>query len=217
MIHAAHGAAKPLFTIDPIACEGCGVCAYFCAQNAIEFSPVVNGELFVSETRCGPMVHARLGVAEENSGKLVSRVRQEAKRLAELQDLNMVLIDGSPGIGCPVIASLTGADLALVVTEPTLSGMHDLERVLDLTGHFGVQAAVCINKWDLNKDLTQEIEARARQRDVPVAGRVRYDRQVTAAQIHGQAVVECECGVADDIRNLWKKTQDIGEEHGVRV
>ncbi len=128
-----NGKVDKTYRIDPIRCEGCGVCAWFCTDQAIEFGPVVNGEWFISETRCGPMVHAKLGVAEENSGKLVSLVRTHAKKIAEDRKSDFVLIDGSPGIGCPVIASITGADLVLVVTEPTLSGLHDLQRVADLT------------------------------------------------------------------------------------
>jgi MinD superfamily P-loop ATPase len=201
-----NGRAPKTFRVDPIACEGCGVCAYFCTENAVEFAPVENGQWFVSHTRCGPMVHARLGVAQENSGKLVHLVRTEAKKLAGRQGLDLVIIDGAPGIGCPVIASITAASLVLVVTEPTLSGLHDLERVVDLTRHFGMETLVTINKWDLNAELSAEIESRARLRGVNVAGRIRYDRGVTEAQIRGQTVVEYTSeGAAADIRQLWPK------------
>ena len=206
-----NGRAPRTYRIDPIACEGCGVCTHFCAEHAIEFSPVVNGELFVSETRCGPMVHAKLGIAEENSGKLVSLVRTRAKAIARERELDFVLIDGSPGIGCPVISSITGADHVLVVTEPTLSGLHDLGRVADLTRHFGIETRICINKWDLNEHLTSEIEAQARQRGVRVAGKVRYDEAVTAAQIQAKAIVEHECDAADDVCDLWTSLRDIGD------
>lgn len=199
-----NGKVEKTYRIDPIACEGCGVCAYFCPEKAIEFAPAVNGKWFVSETRCGPMVHAKLGVAEENSGKLVTLVRTSAERIAEERKLDWVLIDGSPGIGCTVIASITGTDLVLVVTEPTLSGLHDLKRVADLTKHFGVETMVCINKADLNEDLASEIEAQARQRGLGLAGRVRYDPSVTQAQIKKQSVVEyARNGIATDIRQLW--------------
>lgn len=157
-----NGKVDKTYRIDPIACEGCGVCAYFCAEKAIEFGPVVNGQLFVSETRCGPMVHAKLGIAEENSGKLVTAVRKEARQLAEKQERELIIVDGPPGIGCPVIASLTGASLAFIVTEPTLSGEHDLHRVLELTRHFGIPAAVCVNKWDLNPSMAEQIERKAK-------------------------------------------------------
>jgi MinD superfamily P-loop ATPase len=199
-----NGEIERTFRVDPIACEGCGVCAYFCAEDAIEFGPVVNGEWYISDTRCGPMVHAKLGVAEENTGKLVSLVRTRAKEIAEQQQLSLVIIDGSPGVGCPVIASITGAELVLVVTEPTLSGLHDLKRVADLTEYFGIDTFVCVNKWDLNQDLTLEIEAEARRRGLILAGRVRYDPAVTKAQIEKKSVVEYgEDGAAADVRNVW--------------
>jgi MinD superfamily P-loop ATPase len=199
-----NGVLEKTFRVDPVACEGCGVCAWFCTEGAIEFGPVVNGEWFISETRFGPMVHAQLGIAEENSGKLVSTVRSNAKRIAEEQELNLVLIDGSPGIGCPVIASITGTNLVLVVTEPTLSGLHDLERVADLTRHFGIPALVCINKWDLNPEVSERIEARARERGLGLAGRVRYDRAVTEAQIQKKSVVEYQRdGCATEVRAVW--------------
>jgi MinD superfamily P-loop ATPase len=204
-----NGNVDTTYRIDPIACEGCGVCAWFCADKAIEFGPVVNGEWFLSDTRRGPMVHAKLGVAEANSGKLVSLVRAEAKKIAEDRKLDLVLIDGAPGIGCPVIASIGGADLVLVVTEPTLSGMHDLQRVADLTRHFGVETVLCINKWDLNEEIASRIEAQARRRGLKLAGRVRYDRSVTEAQVVGLSVVEyAHDGVADDIRDLWGNVQE---------
>jgi MinD superfamily P-loop ATPase len=192
------------YRIDPIACEGCGVCAWFCPESAIEFPDAVNGEWFVAETRHGSMVHAKLGIAEENSGKLVSTVRQEAGKLARQQGLDLILIDGSPGIGCPVIASITGADMVLIVTEPTLSGLHDLGRVADVAKHFGIPALVCTNKWDINSDITADIERQAGERGLTIAGRVRYDRAVTDAQIRRQSVVEYQQnGCAQDIREVW--------------
>jgi MinD superfamily P-loop ATPase len=163
------------------------------------------GEWMISETRCGPMVHARLGVAAENSGKLVSMVRREARRIAEEENRSLIIVDSPPGIGCPVIASATGASLALVVTEPTVSGEHDLECVLSLARHFGMPAAVCVNKWDLNTEMTEQIENNARQAGARVAGRIRYDRAVTLAQMQARAVVELDaCPAAADIRGLWE-------------
>jgi MinD superfamily P-loop ATPase len=199
-----NGQIDKTFRIDPIACEGCGVCAWFCAEKAIEMVPAINGEWYISHTRFGPMVHAALGVAEENSGKLVSLVRKQAKKIAQERKIEMLLIDGSPGIGCPVIASITGADVVLVVTEPTLSGMHDLERVSDLTKHFGIETMVCINKWDLNKEIAARIEAHAKRRGLKLAGKVRYDRAVTEAQVQRKTLVEYQNnGTADEIRELW--------------
>ena len=192
------------FRIDPISCEGCGVCARVCPSDAIAFEPAINGQWYRSSTRHGPMVHAKLGIAEENSGKLVSLVRNHAKKIAEENKLELVIIDGSPGIGCPVIASIAGADLVLVVTEPTQSGQHDLQRASELTRHFGIKSMVCVNKWDLNHDITADIEAQAQQNGIRVAGRVRYDNAITEAQIKKLSVVEySENGVAEDVRKLW--------------
>jgi MinD superfamily P-loop ATPase len=191
------------FLIDPIACEGCGVCVRFCPEKAIDFPERLCGEWMVSDTRCGPMVHARLGVAAENSGKLVSIVRREARRIAEEQGRGVILVDGPPGIGCPVIASVTGATLVLVVTEPTVSGEHDLARVLSLTRHFNIPASVCVNKWDLNAEMTERIELKARRAGARIAGRIRYDNAVTLAQMQERAAVETEAPCAEDIQNVW--------------
>jgi len=193
-----------LFSIDSVSCEGCGVCVRFCPEGAMDFPQRHCGEWFVSNTRCGPMVHARLGIAAENSGKLVSTVRREAKHLAEEENHKMVIVDGPPGLGCPVIASLTGASQVLVVTEPTVSGEHDLERILSLTRHFQIPTAICVNKWDINEEMTQQIEDKARRANAHVAGRIRYDRAVTRAQIQKKAVVEIDAPSAGDIRQLWK-------------
>lgn len=189
--------------IDPVACEGCGLCVRFCPEQAIDFPERLCGEWMVSDTRCGPMVHARLGVAAENSGKLVATVRQEARRIAEEQGRKLVIVDGPPGIGCPVIASLSGAAQVLVVTEPTVSGEHDLARVLKLAAHFGIPASICVNKWDLNPEMTERIEKQAQTLGATVAGRIRYDRAVTQAQIQERAVVEIDAPCAEDIRALW--------------
>jgi len=204
----SNGKTGKTFCVDLLACEGCGVCAYFCPEKAIDFAPAINGEWYISKTRYGSMIHAKLGVAEENSGKLVALVRNQARRIAEEQQQKLILVDGSPGIGCPVIASITGADLVLVVTEPTLSGLHDLQRVADLTSHFNIETQVCINKWDLNKELASEIESQAKQRNLMVAGKVRYDQAVTEAQIQKKSVVEYTTdGIAADIRQLWAKVR----------
>lgn len=192
-----------LFSVDPIACEGCGVCVRFCPEKAIDFPECICGRWFVSDTHCGPMVHARLGVAAENSGKLVSTVRREARSIAEKKNYELIIVDGPPGIGCPVIASVTGASQVLIVTEPTVSGEHDLERVLSLTRHFQIPSAVCVNKWDINSDMTARIEDKARNSGATIAGRIRYDSTVTRAQIQEKAVVEINAPSADDIRQLW--------------
>jgi len=191
--------------VDPIACEGCGVCVRFCPEKAVDFPERLCGEWMFSETRCGPMVHARLSIAAENSGKLVATVRQEARRVAEERGLSLIITDGPPGIGCPVIASVSGADRVLVVTEPTVSGEHDLERVLKLARHFAIPAFVCVNKWDINPEMTERIEQTARKAGATVAGRIRYDRAVTSAQRAEQAVVEIDAPSADDVRAVWRQ------------
>lgn len=190
--------------IDPVACEGCGVCTRFCPSHAIDFSEQVCGEWFISETRFGPMVHARLGIASENSGRLVTLVRKEAKRIAEESGAQYLLIDGSPGIGCPVIASLTAADLALIVMEPSVSGIHDLQRITGLTKRLGIPAMVCVNKWDINPKITEEIRKFADLNELQFAGTLRYDKTVTSAQRQQKALPEyCSDGVVKDILNIW--------------
>ncbi|MFC1635514.1 ATP-binding protein [Planctomycetota bacterium] len=198
------------YTIDPISCEGCGVCVHFCPVDAIEFEEAINGQWFVSETRFGPMVHARLGIAQENSGKLVSLIRKEAKRLATERNNDLIVVDGSPGIGCPVIASITGADLVLVVTEPTLSGRHDLDRVTELTKHFNIPTAICINKCDINTSIAKQIRNAAHSQNLKIAGEIAYDPAVTKAQIAGQSLVEYSNGrLKDQIVSLWESVLGV--------
>jgi len=176
-----------------------------CPAEAIAFEDAVNGQWFISDTRYGPMVHARLGIAQGNSGKLVSLIRDEARKIAERDDLDYIIVDGSPGIGCPVISSITGSDLVVVVTEPTLSGQHDLERVAELTGHFQIPTVICINKWDLNPEITSQIEQRAKAMGILSAGRIRYDPAVTKAQIMKSSVVEYTGGaISEDISSVWR-------------
>jgi MinD superfamily P-loop ATPase len=193
------------FRVDPSACEGCGVCVRFCPEGAIDFPERTCGEWMVSGTRCGPMVHARLRAGAENSGKLVARVREEARRIALEEGRSPILVDGPPGIGCPVIASVTGAALVLAVTEPTVAGAHDLGRVLALTGHFGIPTAVCVNRWDVNPAMTERIEAGARRAGARVEGRIRHDPSVTGAQLRARAVVETDAPSASDLRRLWER------------
>lgn len=210
-----HGDAP--YWIDPVACDGCGTCVRFCPEEAIDFPERHAGEWFVSTTRAGPLVHARLRAGEGNSGKLVAAVRNEAKQAAAESGRQLIIIDGPPGIGCPVIASVTGASLVLVVTEATVSGEHDLERVLRLAKHFDLPAAVCVNKWDVNPAMAELIERRARGIGAALAGRVRYDNQVTVTQIEGRAAVETDGAAADDIRALWRQLRHIGTRCGISL
>jgi MinD superfamily P-loop ATPase len=198
------------FVVDPVSCEGCTFCTYVCPENAIVMREQISGNWFVSSTREGTMVHAKLGIAEDNSGKLVSVVRQHAKEIAEKNKNDMVIIDGPPGIGCPVIASITGADMILVVTEPTLSGLHDMERVLDTAKHFRIPALVCINKYDINRENTKKIEKRCGEREVPVVGQLPYDKAVTAAMIRKKSVAEHDCGeVSIEVKRMWNEIKEV--------
>ncbi|MGI5822746.1 MAG: ATP-binding protein [Dethiobacteria bacterium] len=203
-------AISPDFQVDPLACEGCGVCYYACPEEAIDYKDVVSGKWFISKTPYGPLVHARLGVAQENSGRLVTLVRNKAREMAREDNLNLILTDGPPGIGCPVIASLAGATAALVVTEPSLSGIHDLERVLAVCRHFTVPALVCINRCDLDVNNTQKIEDYCQQQAVPVVGKIPFDKVVTEAMVKGLSVVEYSDGeVSQSIKGIWEAVTKI--------
>ncbi|MFP4087489.1 MAG: 4Fe-4S binding protein [Desulfobacteraceae bacterium] len=193
------------FVVDEIECEGCGVCYYFCPEEAIDFPLNTCGEWYLSETRFGPMAHARLGIAEENSGKLVSLIRQEGKKLAENRNLDLLITDGPPGIGCPVIASLGGAAAVLIVAEPTVSGRHDMERVAELAAFFKVPAMVSVNKFDLNPEQADAIEAFAREKNVEVMGRVPFDPAFTKAMVQGQTVMEFDQNSegGEAVKRLW--------------
>ncbi len=194
------------FVVDEIGCEGCGVCVDFCPEQAIDFPVKTCGQWFISETRFGPMVHARLGIAEENSGKLVALVRQQARQLAEVRGLDLILTDGPPGVGCPVIASVGGATSSLIVTEPTVSGIHDMARAIELCSHFKVPVMVCINKFDLNLDNSATIERMAREGGLPVVGRVPFDQAFTRAMVQGKTLLEYDgtgpAGV--HLRQVWE-------------
>jgi len=210
----ADGHAEAGFRVDPLACEGCGVCARFCPVGAVELRERVCGEWMVSETRCGPLVHARLAIGSGSSGKLVSTVRQAARQLAEAHGDALVIVDGPPGIGCPAIAALTGASRLLAVAEPTVSGEHDLDRLLVLARHFDVPVSVCVNKWDVNPGMTERIERRAGRAGAGVVGRVRQDPAVSRAQVRGRAIVETGAAAADDVRRLWDRLRSRLEEPG---
>lgn len=192
------------FKVDPVSCEGCGLCCRVCPEEAVAMRVCLSGHWFVSRTRYGPLVHARLGIAEENSGRLVATVRRNARSIAEKKGLDLIVTDGPPGIGCPVISSLSGADLALLVTEPTLSGMDDLERVLGVCQHFGVPAVVCVNKYDVNEQNARHIESFCDDYGADVVSRIPMDNVFTEALVRRVPVVEyAPNGVSAEIRRLW--------------
>ncbi|MGB9901501.1 ATP-binding protein [Methanothrix sp.] len=193
------------FEVDQSACEGCGVCTLVCPSDAVRMVEHPSGYAYISDTRYGPLVHAEMVPAEEASGKLVTMVREIARNLAESLRMEMVLIDGSPGIGCPVISSLAGADLALVVTEPTISGVHDLDRILDLAEHFRIRAMVCINRYDINEEISENIERACDGRGVEMIGRIPFDMNVIDAMVRGVPVVELNTPASHSIKQIWSR------------
>jgi len=202
-------AIKPGPSVDAVSCEGCAFCSFICPAEAITMEENDTGEWYISETRFGPMVHAKLGIAEENSGKLVSLVRNKAKELAEEMGLDWVIIDGSPGIGCPVIASISGVDTALVVTEPTMSGLHDADRVIKVTRYFNVPVKLVINKFDLNENFSGKIELYCKENNVPILGKIPFDKDVVKAMVDKRSVVEFSDGPASlEIRRIWRSLED---------
>ena len=207
--------ANGLPQIDPIRCEGCGVCVDFCPADAIAFPEKECGEWYLSQTRFGAMVHAQLFAGEENSGRLVALLRQQARQLAETMGADWILSDGPPGIGCPVISSLSGASLAVIVTEPTPSGRHDLQRVVDLCGHFQVPAGVIVNKADLNPKLTEKIQADSSASGLTLLGELPHDPVITRAMVQGQVVTEYDHGeFSEQVRRIWQTIEDVA---GVRT
>jgi len=203
------------FKVDPISCEGCAFCSHICPVEAIKMEERLSGRWFMSDTKYGPLVHARLGIAQENSGKLVATVRQQARAKAKRQNRNYIIIDGPPGIGCPVISSLSGVSLALIVTEPTLSGIHDLDRVVDVCRHFNVPVQVCINKYDINEDNVHHIEDYCRSHSLEIAARIPFDNAVTEAMVLGTPVVEYRAtAVSWQIELLWQHILEFMKKEG---
>lgn len=203
-------AIGPELVVDTYKCEGCGVCEYICPIDAVSMLAKKAGEYYCSNTRFGPLVHAKLGVGEEASGKLVSDVRHRASELAEQNSKDMILIDGPPGTGCAVIAAITGTDMVLVVTEPTKSGIHDLERVVQVAQHFRIPVAVCINKCDINEQISESINDYCEDNGIPVLGMLPYDDVVIEAMVAGKTVVEYSDGkISEDIRSVWDEIMNV--------
>lgn len=200
--------------IDLVECEGCGLCALGCPEEAIAMRDARSGEWFISETRNGPMVHARLGIGEDNSGKLVAQVRKLAQALAEKRGLELIIIDGPPGIGCPVISSLAGADMTLIVTEPTVAGIHDLQRLAELARGFKIPVLICINKYDINPAQAQKIEEYCRREDLSVVGKIPFDVAVVKAMVEKKTVMEYPCPLIHRaITDIWGRVREALKDH----
>jgi len=198
------------FRVDPTACEGCAACVYQCPEDAIQMTEVQSGVWFRSDSRFGPLFHAHLFAGQENSGKLVTAVKQAARDLALETSADWVFIDGPPGIGCPVISACSGADMALLVVEPTVSGVHDLERMMATTDFFGVPNLVVMNKADLNLARVKDVESYCAERDVPMVGRIPYDLDVTRAMVQAQPVTAYSDGaVTQSLRGVWDKVRQL--------
>lgn len=200
------GAVTKHLLVDAGFCEGCGLCARICPAHAITMEDNLCGEWFVSETRFGTMVHARLGAGEENSGKLVAQIRQAAKEIAKRDAREWIIIDGPPGIGCPVMASLSGVNAVLLVTEPTCSGLHDAMRVIDLGKHFKIPLHLVVNKWDINPVVTAQIEKFCEDNGVAIVGRLPFDRAVVDAVVSGETIMEgSSSALKREIQSIWEK------------
>ncbi|MDO9537928.1 MAG: 4Fe-4S binding protein [Thermoplasmata archaeon] len=204
--HCRFHAIDSQFNIKETGCEGCGVCEYVCPTNAIELMDRISGHAYLSETRFGPMAHAALKTAEEASGMLVSLVRNNARQLAKQHSRELIIIDGPPGIGCPVIAAIAGVDLVLVVSEPTVSGVHDAERVIGVARHFQIPAMLLVNKFDLNLEMTEKLEKFCLENEVSLAGRLPYDNVTTEAMIASKTVIEHSDGAfSQTLREIWNR------------
>ena len=201
-----YSAISASFVVDHTTCEGCALCHYLCPESAIRMEETLNGKWFISNTRLGPMVHANLIPGEENSGKLVALVRNQAKLIAEEQNMDIVIVDGAPGVGCPVISSITGVDYVVIVTEPTMSGLHDMKRAAELVRGFNIPSSLVINKWDIHPGMTYEIEEFAKSKNITLAGKIPYDRTVTDSMVKRRTVIEEGPGPASDaIIEVWEQ------------
>lgn len=195
------------FAVDQFSCEGCGVCTFVCPSKAVALTERVSGYAYISKIDCGFMAHALLKPGEANSGKLVTLVRQNARVLAERENIDIIIIDGPPGIGCPVIASVTGVNAGLVVTEPTMSGIHDLKRALQLLEHFNVKPFVCINMYDINRENAGKISDFCKGNGIEVIGMIPFNPEVTEAMVDGKTIIQYapNSDVAGEIKDMWNR------------
>jgi MinD superfamily P-loop ATPase len=192
--------------VDLINCTGCKFCYNLCPVKAIELKENISGQWFISDTKFGPFVHAKLGIAEENSGKLVSLIRKQAQELAAKQNKDLIIIDGAPGIGCPIIACISNTDCAVVVTEPTLSGLHDAKRVIKVAQHFGVLLKLVINMFNLNEEITNKIEQYCIANNIPLIGKIEFNRDVVDAVVNGITIMEtANDKLKNTIEKIWQK------------
>lgn len=210
VIYCRFNAIMDFYVVEPVLCEGCGVCAMMCPYEAIDMINNQSGTVVISQSDGQPFLYAKMGIGEGNSGKLVSELREKSKSIAEEESYNLIIIDGPPGIGCPVIASITGTTHVLIVTEPTISGIHDLQRIIKLTQHFRISASVCINKCDISEENKKAIFTICHENNIPVVGTIPYDVDFIKAQIAGKTVVEYSEGKASqEIKKLWQTVQTM--------
>ena len=199
------------FRVDAARCEGCGVCVALCPAGAVDFPEKKSGEWYRGLSRFGPFIHAQLGPGEENSGRLVTLLKKKAAEYAGERGLDTILCDGSPGIGCPVISSLSGASLAVAVVEPTPSGRHDFMRVAELCDHFRIPVAVILNKADLNPGESAALEALCAEKGYALAGRLPFVPDVTAAMIQRKALTETASPLAGELKHIWNRVRDLAD------
>lgn len=205
------------YQISPYLCEGCRLCSVICPYDAIKMERAESGYLFTSTGSTGPMAHAELHPGGDNSGKLVTEVRKEAARLFEEEQKSLIISDGPPGVGCPVLSTITGTSLVLMVTEATRSGLHDLKRIAELVRHFKIPGALCVNRWDINPEITEEIEQYAESTGIALAGRVSYSQSFADTQLKGVPVVAEESKAAEEVKIVWENLKRIGEENGISI
>lgn len=193
--------------ISDILCDGCYLCSRICPENAIGMVRNDKSLMYSGSFRNGKMVYGRLAPGEENSGKLVNRVREKAEQTAEENGIGTIILDGPPGIGCPVISTITGVNKVVIVTEPTLSGLHDLQRTVGIVQKFSLPAYVIINKYDLNPDMAGEIEEWCRENEISIAGKLPFDRCMTEAMVEGKSIIEFnpQLSISKKIKIIWNK------------
>ncbi|MEN8117977.1 MAG: P-loop NTPase [Bacteroidota bacterium] len=204
---AIHPNSSGQLEVNPFQCEGCRLCERICPENAIESVHNNNNHWFVSETRFGQLVHAKMGPGEENSGKLVTEVRRKAKEIATETNADFIINDGPPGIGCSAIASITGADAVLLVIEPTLSGLHDAQRLVELVNSFNIPMFAVINKFDINYDISKKVEDYLAENEIEILGRLPFDSKMVESMVHEKTIIEYapDDNISKELQIVWNK------------